>query len=151
MLHPIKREIYGLTASPINLTYRRDSRKQRGGLRKGCQKKTVFYSPGALSTRVKALSRKNRTGWGLSRSSFSALPVAQLHHQQRRAEEEGDSIRQDDGQRVDHEAVAHPQQEAYVEADQHEQREIADGLAAEGVQGLRKIRQRAQRARGKAG
>lgn len=81
----------------------------------------------------------------------SALPVAQLHHQQRSAEEESHGIRQDDGQRVDHEAVAHPEQEAYVEADQHEQREIADGLGAEGVQGLRKIRQRAQRARGKAG
>src|ERR1017187_5776709 len=83
--------------------------------------------------------------------ALDALPVAQLHHQQRRAEEERDSIRQDDGQRVDHEAVAYPQQEPHVEANQHEQREIADGLATKGVQGLRKVRQRAQRARGKAG
>jgi len=69
--------------------------------------------------------------------------VAQLHHQQRRAQEERDGIRQYDGQRVDHEAVGHPQHQPYVEADQHKQREIADRLGAEGVQGLRKICQRA--------
>ena len=40
--------------------------------------------------------------------TLNALPVAQFHYQQRRAEEERHSIRQDDGQRVDHEAVAHP-------------------------------------------
>ena len=100
-----------------------------------------------LVARVWFDCRLNPAGLG----PLTPLPVPQLHHQQRRAEEERDSIRQDDGQRMDHEAVADPQQEPYVEADQHEQREIADGLAAEGMQGLRKIRQRAQRARGKAG
>src|ERR1035438_2375515 len=78
-------------------------------------------------------NRGTLTSAGLAR--VNAVPVAQLHYQQRRAEEERDSIRQDDGQRMDHEAVADPQQEPYVEADQHEQREIADGLAAEGMQG----------------
>src|ERR1035438_7722449 len=56
-------------------------------------------SPGQCSTDINSEFDLNPPGL----CAFTALPVAQLHHQQRRAEEESDGIGQDDGQPPEHE------------------------------------------------
>ena len=73
------------------------------------------------------------------------MPKSDFHHQQRKRQQKRYCIWQHDGQRVNQITVADPEKQADIEADQHQQRDVAYGFSSERVQGLREIGQRAQR------